>query len=418
MMRDEVKSVRRSDGEGGLRVDQTGRAPVLVPGGEGRGAGSGKGGGDGAGPGRGRRRGARGNGQDTVLFEQVPIDEGGAATVVCCVDDTDDLSGATSTGYVAERIAAQVAGMGGRVVLGITRHQLLLAEGVPYTSHNSAMCFMALMSRGSAEALRRAAVDVIASEAAKTADPGLCVAELPAGDDARDAETARFIEMLVAFGNKAKSVVCTKEEAYALAERIPWLSLSEHGGTGDGVIGALAGAGLRLSGADGRFRGKWDVARLAGFPREAGDPDGERERDERLPAIPVSGLVSMLSALAGGPVRVVDARGRDLPGERLFALSRCVKPVLAQGALAIVTEDADGVAIPCTKVDLGSIGNGGDWRRFCDRFEWDNDVEECDGLLERSCRNCLYRRWTSRGFMCVARSAAVRPAATHPAAVR
>jgi len=34
------------------------------------------------------------------------------------------------------------------------------------------------------------------------------------------------------------------------------IHLSEHGGTGQGVIGALAGAGLRLSGNDGRFKGK------------------------------------------------------------------------------------------------------------------------------------------------------------------
>ncbi len=33
--------------------------------------------------------------------------------------------------------------------------------------------------------------------------------------------------------------------------------LSEHGGTGIGVIGALAGAGLKLSGNDGRFKGKF-----------------------------------------------------------------------------------------------------------------------------------------------------------------
>ena len=37
------------------------------------------------------------------------------------------------------------------------------------------------------------------------------------------------------------------------------MHLSEHGGTGIGVIGALAGAGLRLSGNDGRFKGKFAI---------------------------------------------------------------------------------------------------------------------------------------------------------------
>lgn len=32
--------------------------------------------------------------------------------------------------------------------------------------------------------------------------------------------------------------------------------IAEHGGSGQGVIGALAGAALRLSGNDGRFKGK------------------------------------------------------------------------------------------------------------------------------------------------------------------
>ena len=49
-------------------------------------------------------------------------------------------------------------------------------------------------------------------------------------------------------------------DAYLLAEQFPELSLSEHGGTGDGVIGALAGVGLRLSGSDGRIKGKIDHA--------------------------------------------------------------------------------------------------------------------------------------------------------------
>jgi hypothetical protein len=31
--------------------------------------------------------------------------------------------------------------------------------------------------------------------------------------------------------------------------------LTENGGTGDGIVGALAGTGLRLDGNDGRFRG-------------------------------------------------------------------------------------------------------------------------------------------------------------------
>jgi hypothetical protein len=52
--------------------------------------------------------------------------------------------------------------------------------------------------------------------------------------------------------------VLTKEEAYRLAGHLG-VHLSEHGGTGGGIIGALAGTGLRLSGNDGRFRGRLKI---------------------------------------------------------------------------------------------------------------------------------------------------------------
>ena len=39
------------------------------------------------------------------------------------------------------------------------------------------------------------------------------------------------------------------------------IHLSEHGGTGDGVIGAVAGIGLRLFGNDGRYRGWYHFGR-------------------------------------------------------------------------------------------------------------------------------------------------------------
>jgi len=48
-----------------------------------------------------------------------------------------------------------------------------------------------------------------------------------------------------------------------LARRLR-LHLSEHGGTGQGVVGALAGVGLRLSGRDGRVRGGLQISGASG----------------------------------------------------------------------------------------------------------------------------------------------------------
>lgn len=76
------------------------------------------------------------------------------------------------------------------------------------------------------------------------ADPGLCI--LSSSDLIHP-------EKLISYGFRAKSEFIQLEEAYKLAEELN-IHLSAHGGTGEGVIGALAGAGLRLSGNDGKFR--------------------------------------------------------------------------------------------------------------------------------------------------------------------
>lgn len=307
---------------------------------------------------RERKNRRKQGGKDVVLFAQ-----GEAAArpevVVCCVDDTDDLTGETSTGHVAEMVAARVAALGGRVRLGITRHQLLLAEGVPYTSHNSAMAFVAELPAGGAARLREAALEALARWSAPAADPGLCVAVLPAAGVV--GEAARQVERLRQFGVRAQRELCSKEEAYALAASVPWVRLSEHGGTGDGVIGALAGAGLRLGGQDGRFRGQWNLRELLGDvgdgPRpargdaaganalaepceERGDAgDGARAGD--VPAMAVGELRARLGALVAGPVRVVDAAAPGMPlvpDDALLRLSERAKPALVDGALTFAAD--------------------------------------------------------------------------------
>jgi hypothetical protein len=57
------------------------------------------------------------------------------------------------------------------------------------------------------------------------------------------------------YGRRAKKEILDKQIAYNTARELG-IHLSEHGGTGGGVIGALAGVGLRLTGNDGRIKGK------------------------------------------------------------------------------------------------------------------------------------------------------------------
>ena len=111
------------------------------------------------------------------------------------------------------------------------------------------MCFVAELNEEYLNSLILYASDFLVHESAEGSDPGLCVL-IP--------EKLSQREQLIAFGRKAKEVVLTKQDAYELAKNLR-IHLSEHGGTGQGVIGALAGVALRLSGTDGRFKGKLKI---------------------------------------------------------------------------------------------------------------------------------------------------------------
>ncbi|QWV93813.1 hypothetical protein KP004_01060 [Geomonas oryzisoli] len=164
--------------------------------------------------------------------------------VLIAIDDTDN-SVSRGTGEIASLIAEAIEENGWGTAGFISRHQLLVHPDIPYTSHNSTMCFPVEMQQGALAQLISFACDFLGRECADGSDPGLCVAVL---------EQIAAPAELVAFGRRAKLEVITKSEATELAGRLG-VHLSEHGGTGHGVIGALAGVGLRLSGDDGRMRG-------------------------------------------------------------------------------------------------------------------------------------------------------------------
>jgi len=164
--------------------------------------------------------------------------------ILLCIDDTDNLE-SRGTGDLAAEIAGALEDNGWGESSYITRHQLLVHPDIPYTSHNSAMCFTAEIEASCLESVIAYAATYLARESAPGSDPGLCVAAI---------DRLERPEQLVAFGQKAKQSVVYMAEAYALAEQLG-VHLSEHGGSGQGIIGALAGAGLRLSGNDGRLKG-------------------------------------------------------------------------------------------------------------------------------------------------------------------
>ncbi len=160
------------------------------------------------------------------------------------IDDTDIL-GSRGTGALASMLAGDMEKNGWGACTYITRHQLLVHPDVPYTSHNSSMCFSAVIQENSLRTCIEYASELLERESAEGSDPGLCIAV---------ADKIASPRTLVEFGRKAKRVVVGKSEALELAGHMG-VHLSAHGGTGHGVIGALAGVGLRLSGNDGRIKG-------------------------------------------------------------------------------------------------------------------------------------------------------------------
>lgn len=228
--------------------------------------------------------------------------------VLISIDDTDDLE-SRGTGELASIIANDLETNGWGKSRYVTRHQLLVHPDIPYTSHNSAMCFAAEIEDGSLKKVIDHACAFLARESAATSDPGLCVVDL--GRLASPNE-------LVMFGRRAKTAVIAKEEAYEIARR-EGVHLSEHGGTGQGVIGALAGAGLRLGGNDGRLKGSLKMPGCNGMAlvREIlGHPDVDAVRSSKGDEVRADDLVKLgekpKTVLLGGiSVLLVSATGAD-----------------------------------------------------------------------------------------------------------
>ncbi|MCQ4635650.1 hypothetical protein NE619_02825 [Anaerovorax odorimutans] len=286
-----------------------------------------------------------------------------------CVDDTDDLTKSTSTGKISDLIARRLEELGGVLEKGITRHQLLLHEDIEYTSHNSSMCMVMDMENIEMEKIKTAAEEILKANMAETSDPGLCFCRL---------DQLKEPDRLIAYGKRAQKEVIQKQEAYDLADQIGGTILEEYGGTGIGVIGALAGVGLRLSGCDGTFRGG----------------KGSKYAGQTYSAAQWKTMM--------GIEQVLDFQGRELADTETVSVDKQLKLAMLDHKKTLIAELWDGAYIACTKKDLYQ----GDkristWTTSCENFQADNDAEECYSESENACYNCLYRRWTANGFICV-----------------
>ncbi len=223
-----------------------------------------------------------------------------------CIDDTDDID-SIGTGELTAMISQAIEDRDWGKCYGITRHQLLVHADIPYTSHNSSMCFAADLNEDSLGLIIDFASDFLSRECAEGSDPGLCVA-IP--------ERITDESALISFGREAKVSILKKQDAYDLARQLG-LHLSEHGGTGQGVIGALAGTGLRLSGNDGRFRGKFKIESA-------------------------NGIITAGEALSHSYIELVKSLDGDvLENEEFIRVDDTVKTVLMDGKSVLLVYSGD-----------------------------------------------------------------------------
>lgn len=164
-----------------------------------------------------------------------------------CIDDTDELGGEIPTGLLAEEIAAFAGSFA--PVSFVTRHQLLLDPRINYTSHNSCMCLEARLSESQKQRVLDFALELLEHKSAPSAEPGIAAAF--------EKDIVNTQE-LINFGKSAKEIFLSTKRAFETAHEQN-IFLKELKSGARGVIGALAGIGLRLSGNDGKIRGKFKL---------------------------------------------------------------------------------------------------------------------------------------------------------------
>jgi len=165
-----------------------------------------------------------------------------------CIDDTDEIGYEKSTGEISEEIREYVIDNYYDASF-VTRHQLFLHEDIPYTSHNSSMCFTTYLTDDEKDKLISFVEEYILKVCAPSSAPGIAICF---EKDILDKKG------LIEYALKAKKEVLTIREAFSEAKsrNIFLKALKENRA---GVVGALAGVGLRLYGSDGRVKGKLKV---------------------------------------------------------------------------------------------------------------------------------------------------------------
>jgi len=153
------------------------------------------------------------------------------------LDDTDNKD-SRGTGFKSRELGKLIHEKNLGEVESISRHQLFVHDKIAYTSQNSSACLIVESDKG--EELKDFCEAYLIDVAEVGSDAGLCFAKKDQINDE-----------ILRWGRRAKKEILQKEEAYKLAEAAG-MFLKGYTGEKIGVIGSLAGVGLRRGGNDGR----------------------------------------------------------------------------------------------------------------------------------------------------------------------
>jgi tRNA(Ile2) C34 agmatinyltransferase TiaS len=232
-----------------------------------------------------------------------------SARWLLAIDDTDNAE-SIGTGRLARMLAEHLQQAGLLTAPSVTRHQLLVHPDIPYTSHNSSACIEGSGSRETAPQLLECARAFLVENFHAGANPGLCVCRADAVPPALVQLAARAQREVLTLGEFDDAIS-------ALALGLWW-----SGETGQGRIGACAGAALRSTGEDGRFIGLEGMRELAGTIRVA----------------------EILGRSAVAAVETAD--GRALDAEARVDTRDWVRPSLRGGRPVLVVREEAGRWVP------------------------------------------------------------------------
>ncbi|MEN6461564.1 MAG: hypothetical protein ABFC94_09385 [Syntrophomonas sp.] len=170
--------------------------------------------------------------------------------IYVAIDDSRQLDGGKA-GVTASSLTKAIEDNGWGTCTIPSRHRLYPNPVTGCKKHNTARSFSAEINEENLSEFIDYACNMIKTIVTPDSNTGLAIA-VP--------EQMENTDELIEYAYKAKEELVSKDEAFELAKK-PGIYLFELSGSGQGIIGALAGAGLNMTGNDGQFRGKLELSK-------------------------------------------------------------------------------------------------------------------------------------------------------------